>query len=128
MSVHGSKDDRAAIRRAVRATFADLQERRADRLCEDFTAAADARLARGVGDCARRVGEVLGAPSGAGRRAGAPHLPTLGRLRVTDISFSGDRASAVSSEPRKAGSELRWRLRLRGGRWRIDAPATLALP
>ena len=55
MRVHGSRNERAAIRRAVRAPFADLRRRDARRLWADFTPAVDARLAPGSGSCPARL-------------------------------------------------------------------------
>jgi hypothetical protein len=56
MRVHGSRDERAAIRLAMRAPFADLRRRDAQRLCDDLTPAVDARLAPGTGGCDTQVG------------------------------------------------------------------------
>jgi hypothetical protein len=124
LAVHGSRDERAAIRRALRAPLADLRRRDARALCEDFTPDADKRLAGG-GGCVTRVDALL-------RQAaqGAQYVPVVesaptSRLTVRRITRRGDRATAVSFRAGDPGSERRWRLERLGERWRIATPATL---
>jgi hypothetical protein len=127
MSVHGSKDERSAIRLAVRAPFADVRQRDARRLCEDFTPAVDARLAPGSGGCDARVGRTFRITHGAAVNLQTSELASSGTLRVTRISWSGDRATAVSSYPGNPGSERRWRLQRIDHVWRIATPARLGV-
>lgn len=127
ISVHGSADERAAIRRAVRAPLLDLRRRNARRLCDDFTAGAQAHLASGAGSCDARLAEDF-------RMAGATLLSPstdgsalAARLRVNAISWHGDRATAVSFYAADRASVQRWRLQRVGDAWRIATPATLRL-
>jgi hypothetical protein len=128
IGVHGSTDERAAIRHAVRAPFADLQRRNADALCEDFTPGVAAHLASGAGgDCelrasalfrlARDAGEYV--PVGAGARQRRPAMTT--------IHWHGDRATAGSSSSAGAGSADAWHLEMHARRWRIATPARLEM-
>jgi hypothetical protein len=125
MRVHDSRNERAAIRRAVRAPFADLRRRDALRLCADFTPAVDARLAPGNGSCPARLTQTLDLTRSASGYVAAPEPTPPSRLSVTRISWQGDQASAVSSYPGIAGSERHWRLQRVGQRWRIATPARL---
>jgi len=124
LSVHGSRDERAAIRRALRAPLADLRRRDAHALCEDFTPDVDKRLA-GRGGCVTRVDALL-------RQAaqGAKYVPVVEsapgrRQTVTHISWQGNRATAVSLRAGDAAGKRRWRLQRLAGRWRIATPASL---
>jgi hypothetical protein len=124
LAVHGSRDERAAIRRALRAPLADLRRGRARALCEDFTPAVDKRLAGGAG-CDRRVAALLHrTPSGA-RYVPVIESQSAPRLTVRRIRWRDDRATAVSFRAGDPGSERRWRLSRLGERWRIATPATL---
>ncbi len=127
ISVHGSADERAAIRRAVRAPLLDLSRRDPRRLCDDFTAGAEAHIAPGAGSCDSRLSYDFRMA-----RAAVLYSPTqpagpASRLRVSAISWHGDRATAVSSYPGDPSSVYHWRLRRTRDRWRIATPATLQL-
>ncbi len=125
MRVHGSRNERAAIMRAVRAPFADLRRRDARRLCADLTPAVDARLAPGNGSCPARLSQTFDPTRNAAEYLAAPEPAPPSRLSVTRISWHGDQASAVSSYPGIAGSERHWRLQRVRQRWRIATPARL---
>jgi hypothetical protein len=126
ISVHGSADERAAIRHAVRAPLLDLRRRDARALCDDFTAGVEAHLAPG-GGCDSRLAQDF-------RLAGVADLyPPIDRtapashMHVTAISWHGDRASATSFFSGDRASVRHWRLRRVGRTWRIATPATLQL-
>jgi hypothetical protein len=125
LEVHGSTNERVAIRHAVRSPFVDLRRRDARALCMDFTPAVDARLTAGSGSCDSRVGELFHRTQHAAAYVLASASSRPQRLDVTRISWQGDHASAVSSEPGVAGSERHWRLQMLAGRWRIATPADL---
>ncbi len=125
LEVHGSTDERAAIRHALRSPLADLRRRDARALCTDFTPAVDARLTAGGGGCESRVGEIFRQFQSAAQYVLASESSSPQRLAVTRISWYGKRASAVSSEPGVPGSERLWRLQMLAGRWRIATPADL---
>jgi hypothetical protein len=125
MSVHGSRDERAAIRLAVRAPFADLRRRDARRLCDDFTPAVDARLAPGTGGCDTQVGAALRFAHNAAVYVAAPEPAPPGRPSVLRIFWKGDRATAVSSFAGGGTGERRWLLQRVGHRWRIATPMRL---
>src|ERR1035438_2659299 len=100
IGVHGSKDERAAIRRAVRAPLADLQRRDARSLCDDFTPAVDADFADGHGsDCESNVDYAFQMTKNEAAYAPPPELPS--RLQVTEISWHGSHGAAVSVYPGK---------------------------
>ncbi len=126
LAVHGSRDERAAIRRALRAPLADLRRRDARALCADFTPGVDTRLAGG-GVCVTRVDALLHQAA-----QGAQYVPVVESaagwpLTVTHISWQGSRATAVSLRAGDAASKRRWRLRRLAGRWRIATPAKLEM-
>jgi len=125
MSVRGSTDERSAIRLAVRAPFADARRHDALRLCADFTPTVDARLAPGNGDCDARVARTFRLTRGAALDLRASERASPRRLRVAQITWSGDHATAVSSYPGSPGSERRWRLQRIDHVWRIATAATL---
>jgi hypothetical protein len=126
MRVHGSRDERAAIRLAMRAPFADLRRRDAQRLCDDFTPAVDARLAPGTGGCDTQVGAALRLARNAAVYLAAPEPAPPERSSVLRISWKGDRATAASSFARGgANGERRWLLQRVGHRWRIATPMRL---
>jgi hypothetical protein len=125
ISVHGSADERAAIRRAVRAPMLDLRRRNARGLCDDFTAGAKAHIAPGAGSCDAKLVEDFRLA-----RAVAVYPPADGTalargLRVTEISWHDDRATASSSYAGDRSSVRHWHLRRVGQDWRIATPATL---
>jgi hypothetical protein len=124
LAVHGSRDERAAIRRALRAPLTDLRRGDARALCEDFTPDVDKRLAGGAG-CDRRVAALLHrTPSGMRYVPVVESRSTL-RLTVRRLTWRDNHATAVSFRAGDPGSERRWRLRRLGERWRIATPATL---
>jgi hypothetical protein len=128
IDVHGSTNERAAIKLAVRAPLADLRRRDARALCEDFTPSAAAQL---TGDraqsCERRVSAFFRSARGAGEYVQPGERTPRGRLAVGAIHWRADRATAISSAD--AGGERRRPLQLEmiAQRWRIATPATLAL-
>jgi hypothetical protein len=126
IGVHGSKDERAAIRRAVRAPLADLQRRDARSLCDDFTPAVDADFADGHGsDCESNVDYAFQMTKNEAAYAPPPELPS--RLQVTEISWHGSHGAAVSVYPGKPDSMRQWKLAMLDHRWRIETPAKLEL-
>lgn len=127
ISVHGSVDERAAIRRAVRAPLLDLRHRDASRLCDDFTVAAEAHIASGAGSCDSRLAEDFRIARTAVLYPSPDGRELLSRLRVNAISWSGNRATAISSYPGARSSVRHWRLQRVGDAWRIATPATLRL-
>jgi hypothetical protein len=123
VGVHGSTDERAAIRHAVRAPFDDLRRRDARALCEDFAPSVAAHLTASSERCAAAVASLLG------RRAIGPGHPAVGRpVRVADIDRRGRRASAeVLFEDSLQTAPRRLRLQMIGRHWRIATPASLRL-
>jgi hypothetical protein len=128
IGVHGSTDERAAIKRAVRAPFADLQRRDAHALCEDFMPSVAARLAPGPGEnCEQRVSAFFERSRDAGEYVPASGAPAHRRLAVSAIHWTGDRATAAPSYRAGIAGEQAWRLELHGLRWRIATPAKLEM-
>lgn len=126
IDVHGSTNERAAIKRAVRAPHADLKRRDARALCEDFTPSAAAQLAGDRGQsCERRVSAFFRRAHGAGEYVPPNQRTTGGRLAVGAIHWGADRATAISGAG--AGNGRTVRLELLAKRWRITTPASLAL-
>jgi hypothetical protein len=127
VGVHGSTDERAAIRRALRAPFADLKRRDARALCDDFTPSVAAGLASGAAgsNCEQRVGALFVRARGAGEYFSPGDRPASGRLAVSAIRWRGNSATApLRAQPEGlAGGSLR--LELRDRRWRIATPARL---
>ncbi len=126
ISVHGSADERAAIRHAVRAPLLDLRRRDARALCDDFTAGVEAHLTPG-GGCDSRVARDFRLAAVADLYPSVDRTAPASRMRVTAISWHGDRASATSYLPGERASVRHWRLRRVGPAWRIATPATLRL-
>jgi hypothetical protein len=125
IGVHGSTDERAAIRRAIHAPFADLKRRDAQALCEDFTPSVAAQLASGAGGCERRVSALFRlAQSGAEYVQPGDGL-ARGRLAVSAIHWRGSRATAAVGGRPQAGGVHDWRLDMRARRWRITTPIRL---
>jgi hypothetical protein len=127
ISVHGSADERAAIRRAVRAPLLDLRRRDARSLCDDFTAGAEAHIAPGAGSCDSRLAADFRVARATILSAPTEGSPLASRLRVNAISWHGSRATAVSSYSGDRSSVRHWRLQHVGDTWRIATPATLRL-
>jgi hypothetical protein len=127
ISVHGSADERAAIRRAVRAPLLDLRRRDARRLCDDFTAGVRAHLAPGAGSCDSRLAEDFRMASATFLSPSTDGSALASHLRVNAISWDGNRATAVSFYAGDRSSVHRWRLQRVGDAWRIATPATLRL-
>jgi hypothetical protein len=130
IGVHGSTDQHAAIRRAVRAPFLDLRHHNARALCEDFTPAVAAHLAHdsstGSGaTCETRVSNFFQLAQTDGEYVSAANRMPLERLQVLDISWHGTRATASSRNPQIPGSELHWQLQLLSHGWQIATPASL---
>jgi hypothetical protein len=125
ISVHGSADERAAIRHAVRAPLLDLRRRDARQLCGDFTAAAKAHIAPGVGSCDAKLAEDFRLARAAAIRRPGDGAALEPSLRVTAISWHDDRATATSSDAGERSGVLHWRLQRVGQDWRIATPATL---
>ena len=127
VGVHGSTDERAAIRRALRAPFADLKRRDARALCGDFTPSVAATLASGApgSSCEQRVNALFVLAHDAGEYVSPDDRPADGRLAVGAIHWRGNSATAPSraqSEGLRGGS---LRLESRALRWRIATPARL---
>jgi hypothetical protein len=125
VGVHGSTNERAAIRRALRAPFADLKRRDARALCDDFTPSVAAGLTRGADgdDCEQRVSALFVRARGAGEYVAPNGGPASGRLTVSAIRWRGDRATVASSDRASGPGSLQ--LELRALRWRIATPARL---
>jgi hypothetical protein len=128
IGVHGSTDERAAIRHAVHAPLADLQRRDAGALCEDFTPAVAAQLVDGPsGDCKQRVNVFFERARSAGEYVAPSNRATRGALAITAIHWRGDSATAASSYRTEAVGGHAWRLEMDGLRWRIATPARLEM-
>jgi hypothetical protein len=128
IGVHGATDERAAIRRAMRAPFQDLRHRDARALCEDFTPSVAAHLADdSSGSCPAQVGRLFQASEHDMELVSPQSPPTHGRISVTTIHWRGDRASVLSSLLGAPGDSRRWRLVREHGRWRISTPVTLRM-
>lgn len=127
IGVHGSTDEQAAIRHAVRAPFRDFRRRDALALCEDFTPAVATGLTGGRGSCRARVSRLFRLGAGEGEYVPAREAPRRGGVPVEAIARHGDRATASSPGEDVPGQTLRWRLSLVQGRWRIATPYALRL-
>jgi hypothetical protein len=127
LEVHGATDEQAAIRRAVREPFRDLRRRDARALCEDFTPAVADHLIAAGGSCAARVSRLFSLSARHAEYLPARDRVAVGPLDVRAIAWDGARARASSTGSGDAGHELRWRLSLLRGRWRIATPMTLQL-
>ena len=127
IGVHGSTDEQAAIRRAVRAPFQDLRRRDARALCEDFTPAVAVKLTSIDGSCASHVGRRVARRAQAAQPAPAPGRRAHGRVGGRASRGHGDRATAESVGPGKPALVRHWQLTRVNGRWRIATPATLQM-
>jgi len=127
IGVHGSTDQQAAIRRAVRAPFQDVRRRDARALCEDFTPAVAAKLASIDGGCESHVGELFARSAQDAEYVPSQGLLSHGRVEVQAIRRHGDRATADSVGPGRPALVRHWQLTLVNGRWRIATPATLQM-
>lgn len=129
VGVHGSTNERTAIRRALHAPLADLKRRDARALCGDFTPSAAAHLASSTagGDCEQRVSTLFARTRGAGEYLSPSGGPAHGRLSLSAISWRGDRATAASSDNRGGVGRGSLRLEMYAQRWRIATPARLEL-
>ncbi len=125
IGIHGSTDEQAAIRRAVRAPFQDLRRRDARALCEDFTPAVAADLTSVGGSCASRVGQLFQLSARDAEYVPSQGVLSHGRIEVTSIHMHEGRATADSVGPGKPALVRHWQLTLVHGRWRIATPATL---
>lgn len=124
LKVHGSKDERSAIRHALRAPLSDFRRRDGRALCADFTPSVGAHFAAGNGaDCESNVARMFRLTRDEPASLSWRESPS--RLRITDISWHGDRATAASIYSGRPASEKRWRLGMLDGRWRIETPARL---
>jgi hypothetical protein len=127
IDVHGSTNDRAAIKRAVRAPLADLKRRDAHALCEDFTPSVAAQLAGGAREsCERSVSARFRAARNAPEYV-RPADRSARRLAVSAVHWRGDRATAVSSYPAVAAARRELRLHMLAQRWRTATPARLEM-
>src|SRR4029077_1922235 len=125
LKVRGSKDERSAIRHALKAPLSDLGRRDSRALCDDFTPTVDVHLAAGQGaDCESNVTRMFRSTSAQPASAAASQ-ESPSRLRVMNISWHGNRATAASVYLGVPGSRKHWRLDMLDGRWRIDTPAKL---
>jgi len=127
IGVHGTTDEQAAIRRAVRAPFQDLRRRDARALCEDFTPAVAAKLTSVDGSCASHVGELFARSAQDAEYVPSHGLLSHGRIEVRAIRVHSDRATAESVGPGRPALVFHWQLTLVNGRWRIATPATLQM-
>jgi hypothetical protein len=127
IGVHGSTDEQAAIRRAVRAPFQDLRRHDARALCEDFTPAVAAKLTSIDGSCSSHVGELFARSARDAEYVPSQGLLSRGRFEVRMIRVHGDRATADSVGPGEPALVHHWQLALVDGRWRIATPATLEM-
>lgn len=127
IGVHGTTDEQAAIRRAVRAPFQDLRRRNARALCGDFTPAVAAKLTSIDGSCASHVGELFARSARDAEYVPSQGLLSHGRVEVRAIRLHDDRATAESVGPGKPALVRHWQLTRVNGRWRIATPATLQM-
>jgi hypothetical protein len=127
VGIHGSTDEQAAVRRAVRAPFQDLRRRDARALCEDFTPAVAAKLTSVDGSCASHVGRLFARSAQDAEYVPSQGLLSHGRFEVRAIRVHEDRATAESVGPGKPALVRHWQLARVDGRWRIATPATLEM-
>jgi hypothetical protein len=124
LGVHGSKDERSAIRHALKAPLGDLQRRDGRALCGDFTPNVEAHLVAGGGvNCESNVTRMFGSSTYEAASLALRESPA--RLKIKNISWHGDRASAASVYAGSPSSERHWHLEMVDGRWRIETPARL---
>ncbi|HEX3911670.1 MAG TPA: hypothetical protein VHW67_13320 [Solirubrobacteraceae bacterium] len=128
LGVHGSTDERAAIRRAVRAPFADLRHHDARELCEDFVPSVAAHLSSDPGGCPAAVAALFALGTHDAEYVAAEDRPAQGRrLQVGSIDWRGRSASADLIEAGRRSDRRRWQLRMVGRRWRLVTPARLQM-
>jgi hypothetical protein len=128
IGVHGSEDERGAIRRAVRSPFADLQRRNARALCHDFTPAVSAQLAGGGGSsCEAQVGRIFALTTDAAEYPPPGRKTPYSKVEIVGVSQSGDRAAAVSIVPGEVAGRRRLELRMLSRRWEIATPTKLEM-
>lgn len=127
IGIHGSTDEQAAVRRAVRAPFQDLRRRDARALCEDFTPAVAAKLTSVDGSCASHVGRLFARSAQDAEYVPSQGLLSHGRFEVRAIRVHENRATAESVGPGKPAPVRHWQLARVDGRWRIATPATLEM-
>ncbi len=124
LDVHGSKDEQSAIRHALKAPLGDFRHRDGRALCGDFTPAVAAHIAAGYGpNCESNVTRMFRLTRD--EPVSLILRESRRRLRIKDISWHGDHATAAFADPGRPGSEQHWRLGMVGGRWRIETPARL---
>ena len=127
IDVHGSTNDRAAIKRAVRAPLADLKRRDARALCEDFTPSVAAHLASYAPEgCERGVNALFRVARNA-----PEYVPPADRsargLAVSAVHWRGNRATAVSSSRAGTLAQRDLHLEIVARRWRIATPTRLEM-
>jgi hypothetical protein len=128
VGVHGSTNERAAIRRALRAPFVDLKRRDARALCGDFTPSVAAHLASGAsGDCEQRVSTVFMRAHDVGEYISARDGSTSGRLTPSVIRWHGGRATTTLSDQIGGVGRESLQLEMHAQRWRIATTARLEL-
>jgi len=128
VDVHGARDERAAIRHAIRSSFADLNRRDAGALCRDFTPSAAAALAVAGGTrCEARVHGAFAIDGAGSERPFDADTPSSAHLKVLDIHWHGGSATADAVDPRTPGDRHRLRLVLLDARWRLATPARLEM-
>jgi hypothetical protein len=127
IDVHGSTNDRAAIKHAVRAPLVDLKRRDARALCEDFTPAVAAHLAGNAPEgCERGVDELFRVARNAPEYV-PPTDRAVRRLAVSAVHWRGNRATAVSSYRAGALNQRDLRLEMSARQWRIATPTRLEM-
>jgi len=128
IDVHGSTNERAAVKRAVRAPFVDLQRRDAHALCEDFTPSVAAQLVGGTGgDCEQRVDALFQRTQHAGEYVPPRDAGGRNRLAVGAVHWRGDRATADTSYRTGTPGRRPWSLQMSERRWRIATPVRLEM-
>jgi len=85
-----------------------------------------AKLTSSGAGCTQRVGHLFALDASGAENVLAQEWWPRGSIKVGQISWHGDRATASSTGP-ESGQKRRWRLSLLHGRWRIASRATLQL-
>jgi hypothetical protein len=125
----GSTSEPQAISRAVNAPLLDFLRGDANALCDDFTPAISAHLARGaVGStCEKRVADALRRTpysKGLSAKERSSYEKQSGwPVAISDVHQHGDHATAVTVLPND--HTVLWRLVKLVGKWRLATPATL---